>query len=101
MDTHTSVYRKSAPSTALAGSSVTVRRAPVVAADDPALDSAISGGFEELLALIDDTRDREEQGDSFSPEEADALGAEAQDLAERIVAQVLQAAAKHGVDIKS
>lgn len=74
---------------------------PVVAADDPALDSSISGGFEELLALIADTRGREEQGDTFTPEEADALGAEAQDLAERIVAQVLQAAAKHGVDIKS
>ena len=63
------------------------------------LDAATSQA--ELLALIADTRGREDKGDKFTPEEADALGAEAQDIAERIVAQVLQAAAKHGVNIKS
>lgn len=73
---------------------------PVIAAGDPALDAAIAGGFAELLGLIAETRDREAAGDAFSLEEADALGAEAQDMAERIVAQVLQAAARHGVEIR-
>lgn len=73
---------------------------PVVAADDPALDASITTGFQELLALVDETRSREEAGEAISAEEADALGAEAQDIAERIVAQVLQAAARNEVDIK-
>lgn len=73
--------------------------APVVAADDSALDAAITKNFEELLALVTETRDREVAGDKFTAEEADALGGEAQDIAERIVAQVLQAAAKHQVEI--
>lgn len=73
---------------------------PVIAAEDPALDAAITGGFEELLALVSETRDREAAGDRFSVEEADALGGEAQDMAERIVAQVLQAAALYDVEIR-
>lgn len=73
---------------------------PVVAGDDNALDASITQGFVELLGLVGETRDREAAGDSFTAEEADAIGAEAQDIAERIVAQVLQAAAKHGVEIK-
>lgn len=75
--------------------------APVVASDDPALDAAITTAFQELLALVSETGAREEAGEIFSVEEADALGGEAQDIAERIVAQVLQAAARHGVEIES
>ncbi|MEO9299907.1 imelysin family protein [Devosia alba] len=73
--------------------------APVVATDDPALDASIAAAYEELLSLVSETRTREEAGDQFTVEEADALGSEAQDIAERIVAQVLQTAAKHGVKI--
>lgn len=73
---------------------------PVVAAGDAALDAAITGAFADLLALVAETRDREVQGERFTAEEADALGAEAQDIAERVVAQVLQAAARHGVEIR-
>lgn len=72
---------------------------PVVASDDPALDASITAAYQELLALVSETRAREEAGDVFSAEEADALGREAQDIAERIVAQVLQAAARHGVEL--
>ena len=72
---------------------------PVVAPDDAALDASIASAYEELLALVSETRKREEGGEKFSAEEADALGSEAQDIAERIVAQVLQAAAKHGVKL--
>ncbi|MFD1794513.1 EfeM/EfeO family lipoprotein [Paracoccus aurantiacus] len=73
---------------------------PVVATSDAALDSAVTNDFDELIALVSETREREAAGETFSAEEADALGSEAQDIAERIVSQVLQAAAKNGVEIK-
>jgi hypothetical protein len=74
--------------------------APVVSAEDAALDASIASSFDELIALVAETHERENKGDAFTAEEADALGGEAQDIAERIVAQVLQAAAKHKVNIK-
>ncbi|RDL50629.1 hypothetical protein BLJAPNOD_01752 [Ensifer sp. M14] len=73
---------------------------PVVAAGDSDLDSRIKSGFEELLTLVQDTQAREAAGAKFGVEEADALGNEAQDIAERIVAMVLQGAAKAGVQIR-
>lgn len=73
---------------------------PVVAAMDAGLDSRIKAGFEDLLTLVDDTHGREASGAKFGVEEADALGNEAQDIADRIVAMVLQAAAKAGVQIR-
>lgn len=73
---------------------------PVVAATDPDLDARIRSGFEELLALVEDTRARETSGTRFGAEEADSLGNEAQDIADRIVAMVLQAAAKAGIQIR-
>lgn len=73
---------------------------PVVAASDADLDARIKAGYTELMALVTETRSREEAGTRFGVEEADALGNEAQDIAERIVAMVLQAAARSGVEIK-
>lgn len=73
---------------------------PVVAAGDGDLDGRIKASFEELLTLVDDTHDREASGTKFGVEEADALGNEAQDIADRIVAMILQAAAKAGVQIR-
>jgi len=73
---------------------------PVVAADDPEMDATIRAAFDELLALVEDTRTREAAGTTFGAEEADALGSEAQDMADRIVAMVLQAAAKHDVKLE-
>ncbi len=73
---------------------------PVVAASDGDLDSRITASFEELLGLVEDTYAREQAGAEFGVEEADALGNDAQDIADRIVAMVLQAAAKNGVEIR-
>lgn len=73
---------------------------PVVAAGDADLDNRIKAGFEELLGLVEDTYAREQSGAKFGVEEADALGSEAQDIADRIVAMVLQAAARNGVEIR-
>ena len=60
----------------------------------------LRAGFEELLALVKETYEREYAGEKFGTEEADAIGNEAQDIADRIVAMVLQAAAKNGVTLK-
>jgi hypothetical protein len=73
---------------------------PVVAASDGDLDARITAGFSELLGLVEDTYAREQAGTKFGVEEADALGNEAQDIADRIVAMVLQAAAKNAVEIR-
>lgn len=73
---------------------------PVVKASDPNLDQSIRAGYEELLALVKETYEREYAGEKFGAEEADAIGNEAQDIADRIVAMVLQAAAKNGVTLK-
>ncbi|MHC8495044.1 imelysin family protein [Thalassospira sp. SM2505] len=73
---------------------------PVVSADNPDLDSRIKSGFEELLSLVEDTYAREKSGEKFGIEEADALGNEAQDIADRIVAMILQAAAQNKVNIR-
>lgn len=73
---------------------------PVVADGDPEMDATIRAAFDELLALVEDTRTREAAGAEFGEEEADALGSEAQDMADRIVAMVLQAAARHDVKLE-
>lgn len=73
---------------------------PVVAQGDADLDSRIKAAFEELLTLVEDTYAREKAGARFGVEEADALGNEAQDIADRIVAMVLQAAAQNKVNIR-
>ncbi len=73
---------------------------PVVSADNPDLDKRIKSGFEELLVLVEDTYAREKAGEKFGIEEADALGNEAQDIADRVVAMILQAAAQNKVTIR-
>lgn len=73
---------------------------PVVAGSDAALDASIRHGFEDLLQLVEETYQREQTGERFTAEEADALGNDAQDIADRIVAMVLQAAAKNDVTIR-
>jgi len=75
--------------------------APVLAeAGDTDLDAVIRSNFAQMLDLVGDTHAREQAGESFSAEEADALAAESQDIADRIVAQVLQAAARYEVTIE-
>jgi hypothetical protein len=54
----------------------------------------------DLRAFIGQLHDREEAGKRFTPEQADALGSEAQDRATAIAGQVSQAAAQLGVEIK-
>jgi hypothetical protein len=66
---------------------------PAVTAQDPAIDQQIESGFDDLLDFLDQVYAEEQVGVKFSPEEADALGTEAQDKAQALAARVAQAAA--------
>ena len=54
----------------------------------------------ELRSFIAELHDREQEGNRFTPEQADTLGTEAQERATAIAGQVSQAAAQLGVDIE-
>ena len=54
----------------------------------------------DLLAYVEDLRDREEQGEEFNGQEADTLGSQAQRQAEAIAGQVTQAAEQLGIEIQ-
>jgi hypothetical protein len=73
---------------------------PVVAAVDKELDAKIKAGYKELLGLVNETYVQEKSGYKFKPEEVDALGNATQDIADRIVAMVTQAAKKLNVNLK-
>jgi hypothetical protein len=53
----------------------------------------------DLKSFIDDLHRRERAGESFAPEQADLLGAEAQERGTAIAGQISQAAAALGVEI--
>lgn len=72
----------------------------IVEAADSSLDAQVKQGFLELLAFVDGLYLRERAGETFKPEEVDALGSEAQDMADRITALVTQAAKKLDVELK-
>jgi hypothetical protein len=54
----------------------------------------------DLLAFVEDLRDREEAGEEFTAEQADTLGSEAQRQAEAIAGQVAQAAQRLGIELQ-
>jgi hypothetical protein len=73
---------------------------PIVSEADPETDARIRAGYEELLALVEETYAREKAGHTFQPEEADSLGKDAQEIADRVVAQITQVASRLGVELK-
>ena len=54
----------------------------------------------DLLAYVEDLRDREEAGEEFTAEQADTLGSEAQRQAEAVAGQVAQAAQRLGIELQ-
>jgi hypothetical protein len=54
----------------------------------------------DLLAYVEDLRDREDQGEKFTAEQADTLGSEAQRQAEAIAGQVAQSAQRLGIELQ-
>jgi Imelysin len=72
---------------------------PLVEADNAAQAAQIEQGITDLKAFVADVYAKEQGGQQFTPEEADILGAEAQDRATAIAGQVAQVAAKLGITI--
>ena len=78
----------------LGGLDVTYDRvAPLIAANDPALESQIRGELEDLIAFVQDLYDRENAGTRFTPEQADQFGSELQSRATALAGEIAQAAA--------
>ena len=73
---------------------------PLVATVDEGQSSQTGQELDDLIAFIEDLHDQEQAGDTFAPEEADTLGAEAQERATAIAGQVSQAAAELGIPIE-
>jgi hypothetical protein len=73
---------------------------PVVAEADKAQAEQTGKSLKELHEYAVDLRDREAGGEKFTAEQADTLGAEAQERAEAIAGQVSQAAQKLGIPVQ-
>jgi len=73
---------------------------PTIAEEDPEQAEQTKQQLEDLLAYVTDLRDREESGEKFTGEQADALGSEAQARAEEIAGQVTQAANRLGIELQ-
>ncbi|HYH61017.1 MAG TPA: hypothetical protein VD766_04055 [Solirubrobacterales bacterium] len=73
---------------------------PTIAEESPEQAEQTGQELQDLLAFVEDLRDREEQGEDFSAEDADTLGTQAQKQAEAIAGQVTQAAEQSGIEIQ-
>jgi len=73
---------------------------PLAASADAAQAAQIEQGLADLKAFVADVHTKEKNGQKFSPEEADLLGAEAQNRAAAIAGQVAQIAAMLNIKIE-
>ncbi|MBI1878136.1 MAG: EfeM/EfeO family lipoprotein [Chloroflexi bacterium] len=73
---------------------------PMVKAVDPDQDTQIEQGLVDLKAFVGDVHSQEKGGKHFSAEEADLLGAEAQDRASAITGKIAQVAGQLDVEIQ-
>jgi hypothetical protein len=74
---------------------------PTIAEEDPQQADQTAAALDELLAYVEDIRDREEAGKEYTAEEADTLGSEAQRQAEAIAGQVTQAANRLDIELQA
>lgn len=70
---------------------------PLAAGVDAEQAALIATGLADLRAFVDGIYSQEQQGTQFTPEEADTLGAEAQDRATAITGMIAQMAARLNV----
>jgi hypothetical protein len=73
---------------------------PIAETADSAQAAQIEQGLVDLESFVSDAHTREQNGHKFTPEEADLLGAEAQNRATAIAGQVAQIAAKLEIKIE-
>ncbi|PYI53388.1 imelysin family protein [Paenibacillus flagellatus] len=74
---------------------------PAVEKADAALAKQTGRELDELLGFVSDLYEKEKNGTAFKAEQADALGADAQNRASAIAGQLTQAAAKLGIKIRT
>jgi len=73
---------------------------PLTAQDNAALDTQIKTGFADLISYVRDLYEQEQAGTSFTPEQAEIYGTEAQEKALALVGQVSQAAGLLDIEIQ-
>lgn len=73
---------------------------PLVVSEDAGQATQIEQGLASLKAFVADVHAKEQQGRKYTPEDADLLGAEAQNRATALAGQIAQVAAKLGVSIE-
>jgi hypothetical protein len=72
---------------------------PLIQGIDPAQDAQVGQGLGDLKAFVADIYTQERGGRRYTPEEADLLGAEAQNRATAITGQITQLAARLSISI--
>ncbi|MGL4609503.1 MAG: EfeM/EfeO family lipoprotein, partial [Trueperaceae bacterium] len=72
----------------------------VIQSIDPDQDMQIAEGLESLKNFVKDVYDEEQAGKTFTAEEADLLGAEAQNRATAITGQIVQVASQLNITIE-
>ena len=73
---------------------------PQIADESPQQAKQTGTALRDLLAYVEEIRDREEAGEEFTAEQADTLGSEAQSQAEAVAGQVAQAAQRLGIELQ-
>jgi hypothetical protein len=73
---------------------------PLVQGVDSTQDTQIEQGLSDLKNFVNDVYTQEKEGKQFTPEEADLLGAEAQDRATAITGQIAQVAGQLNIEIQ-
>ena len=73
---------------------------PLAVSADPAQAAQVEQGLVDLKAFVADVYAREQAEEVFTPEQADLLGAEAQNRATAIAGQVAQLAAQLGITLE-
>lgn len=74
---------------------------PLIAAESPAQAKQTAAALTDLLAYVEELRDKEADGHRYTAEQADTLGSEAQRQAEAIAGQVTQAANRLGIELQA
>jgi hypothetical protein len=72
---------------------------PLIQGVDPDQDAQIAEGLQSLKNFVKGVYDDEQAGKTFTPEEADLLGAEAQNRATAITGQIVQVASQLSIEI--
>jgi Imelysin len=73
---------------------------PLIQSVDPDQDAGIAQGLESLKTFVKGVYDKEQAGKTFTPEEADLLGNEAQNRATAITGQIVQVASQLNITIE-